>query len=397
LTLRKIGPHSGPYQEKDLQGIRYDLRKGDSLMIGPFEPLLAAAVRAPSGDNTQPWRFAVDAEAGTIAVHVDAARDPSPMNANQRMARIAAGAALENLLRAARGRGWDAELEPAPAPALAKVRLAGRGDREGPEEDAIAGRVTNRRAYDGRPVPPGLLDRLAGETPEEDGVATLWVVGADRLGAFAPLIGRADALMFGEPSMRRAFLAKVRFDAAPDEPVADGLSLSSLELTGADRLALRLMARTPDWVLKLGGAPRVFASKARQLVESASGLCLVVAADGSEATDLAVGRAMQRAWLALTAQGLAAQPMMSLPVLENALEHGDAALRKALEGGRAPALRDELRSLAPEIGGRRPAFLLRFGFAEAPSGRTGRMPPSAVTDVAVPGGPSSSPTGPIEG
>jgi hypothetical protein len=33
----------------------------------------------------------------------------------------------------------------------------------------------------------------------------------------------------------------------------------------------------------------------------------------------------------------------------------------------------------PEIGDRRPAFLMRFGFAPAPSGRTGRLPLHAVT------------------
>lgn len=367
-------------------------------MNGPFEPLLSAAVRAPSGDNTQPWRFVVDADAGTIALEVDATRDPSPMNANQRMARIAAGAALENLLRAAGGRGWDVAWERGEKPALAKVRLAGGDGTASRVEDSIAARVTNRRLYDGRPMPSGLLDGLARETPELEGVTTHWVVGADRLAALAPLIGRADALMFGEPSMRRAFLSKVRFDAAPDEAVAEGLSLASLELGAADRLALRLMTHAPDWLLELGGAPGVFASKARRLVTSASGLCLVAAPDDVEATDLIVGRAMQRAWLVLTSRGLAAQPMMSLPVLENALEHGDGALREALGADRVAALGDEFRALTPEVGGRRPAFLLRFGFAEAPSGRTGRLPLSEVTTESTSARrPSSSPTGPSEG
>src|SRR5437588_12772428 len=64
-----------------------------------IEALMTAAVRAPSGDNTQPWRFSVDSGRGRIAIDVDPARDPSPMNAGQRMSRIAVGAALENMLR----------------------------------------------------------------------------------------------------------------------------------------------------------------------------------------------------------------------------------------------------------------------------------------------------------
>ena len=243
--------------------------------------------------------------------------------------------------------------------------------------------MTNRRLFDGRPVPAEILDRLIEETPDLGGVRTHWIVGADRLAKLARLIGRADATMFGEASMRRAFLSKVRLDAAPGEAVADGLSPSSLELSAFDRWALRAIKRAPDRWLRLVGVSRVFAAKARRLVDSSSGLCLIVARDDGEETDLLVGRAMQRAWLTLTAEGLAVQPMMSLLVLENVSEHGDAALLESLGRGTLAALRDEFRALVPEIGGWRPAFLMRFGFAPAPSGRTGRLPLHAVAEYST--------------
>jgi nitroreductase len=346
-------------------------------MNGWVEALLDAAVRAPSGDNTQPWRFVVGAD--TVALALDPARDPSPMNAGQRMARIGVGAALENLLRAAHALGLGADLDADPGPFLALVRLQGVGEGSPQAIDPrIWARTTNRRPYDGRPVPAEVVGRLAGETPRVDGVVTHWVTGADRLAALADVIGRADAVMFGEPSMRQAFLANVRFDRPPEEEVDEGLSLASLELTAADRLALRVMRKTPDLLLKLGGAASVFRGKARALVASSSGLCVVAAPDGSEATDVTVGRAVQRAWLALTTEGLAAQPMMSLPVLDNAMANGDDRLRVALGVGRVSELLDEFRALLPEVDGR-PAWVLRFGFAPPPTGRTGRRPVEQVT------------------
>ncbi len=39
---------------------------------------------------------------------------------------------------------------------------------------------------------------------------------------------------------------------------------------------------------------------------------------------------MERAWLALTEQGLAVQPMMSLLVLDNVLTHGDESLKRSV-------------------------------------------------------------------
>jgi nitroreductase len=355
-------------------------------MTGALHSLLAAAVRAPSGDNTQPWRFVVDEPAGTVAIELDPTRDPSPMNAGQRMARIALGAALENLYRTADRLGWAAAPAPAEGPALAAIRLeppaSGAAADPGPDA-ALLARATNRRPYDGRPVPDATRAALMAATPPLEGTRTAWVVGPDRLAAWAELIGRADGVMFGEPAMRRAFLANVRFDAAPGAAVDEGLSLGSLELSAADRAALRVMRRLPDGVLRVGGASRVFAAKAKALVAGASGLCLVAAPDDSEATDLAVGRAMQRAWLALTERGLAAQPMMSLPVLANALDAGAPALVAALGVDRVSALRESARALAPELNGARLAWVMRFGFAPAPTGRTGRRPLATVTRPAA--------------
>lgn len=349
-------------------------------MSPEFEAVLDAATRAPSGDNTQPWRFEVDPD-GAVEFEVDPTRDPSPMNSGQRMARIALGAAVENLLRAARDRGWEARTEPPAAPGRARVRLAPGPDAPGigcEGEKVIRDRVTNRRVYDGRPVPPDVLARLTEECASIEGVGTRWIVGADRLKLLAGVIGRADAAMFGEPTMRHAFLGKVRFDLPPGAVADDGLPMASLEATRFDRFALRLMRRMPNWLVRSSGALSVFAQKARQLVTSAAGLCLVVAPDRTAETDLLVGRAMQRAWLALGAAGLAVQPMMSLPVLENVLENGNPAVVDAVGRDRIAALLEEFRSHVPELGGGRAGFLMRFGYAPPPSGRTGRLPLAAV-------------------
>lgn len=342
-----------------------------------YTKLLAAAIRAPSGDNTQPWRFVIDPAAQTIAIRVDETRDPSPMNSGQRMARIAVGAALENLLRTAGANGWTMTLEKAQPPNLVLLHIEQTGNGGDPMESVIADRVTNRRLYDGRPPSPQVLERLVQQTPNVDSITTHWIVDRDRLTALASLIGRADGVMFGEPSMRRAFLSKVRFDAPADAAVEEGLPLAALELSRPDRLALRLLPHLPNWLVKFAGVTRALAAKARQLATSASGLCFVVAADATPPTDVLVGRAMQRAWLALTGEGLAVQPMMSLPVLENVRDNAPPQLLARIGQTALEQLRQDCRTLIPEIGAGRPAFLMRFGYAPPPTGRCGRLPVEA--------------------
>jgi nitroreductase len=349
-----------------------------SIPVAVLESLIEAAVLAPSGDNVQPWRFEFDAESGRIAVCVDEARDCSPMNAGQRMSRIAVGAAVQNILRTAAGNCWDARCEPSPDGSQVLIRFSNvNGDVLKPDE-AIQRRVTNRRQYDGRRVPTEVIRDLASETPVLEAAETYWIVAPEQIDRFADLIARADEILFGSLAMRKAFLANVRFDADDEAAVEQGLSLASLELQGAERAAFRMLPRIPNWLFKLARIGRTIGRNSANLVRSASGLCLVVAADDAPRTDFVVGRAMQQAWLALTARQFAVQPMTSLLVLENAMQHGLPELQQSLRDVGVSILVADLNELVAEIGVGRPAFLMRFGFAATPSGRTGRLPVETV-------------------
>jgi len=341
--------------------------------------LVAAATRAPSADNTQPWHFEID-PAGRIDVFLDEARDSSPMNAGQRLARIGVGAAIENLVRAAARSGFVARVEETEGARVACVHLEAGGHSVEALEAAMTERSTNRRVYEDRPLPQTVLARLQEDTGPQDGVVTHWV-GRTRLPALASLLARADAAAVSQPAIREAFSSRVRFDVPRGEPAATGLSIASLELSFAQRLALRMIPKAPNWLFHFGGTLRGYEAHVRRLVESASGLCLVIAPDRSEASDLAVGRAMERAWLALTTQGLAVQPMMSLPILQNILEQGDTCAISWRARARTAALSRQLKTLLPEIGSGRAAFLMRFGYAAAPSGRSGRRDVREVATV----------------
>jgi len=343
-----------------------------------LEALVDAALRAPSGDNTQPWRFQIDPTTGRVALFLDESRDPSPMNAGQRMARIALGAAVENLIRAAGTMGIEVAVERPNPPALAMMRLYGAPSR--PVAVEIVERVTNRRLYDGSPISAPLLEKLRRQTPPRQGVATHWIVGSERLRSLARLICRADEIMLGNASFYNAFLRNVRFDAPHDAPVKEGLSLDSLELSAKDRFGLRLLPHLPLPLRRLGLKP--LASHSKKLVESSAALCLFVASSSRAETDVAVGQTVQAAWLALTIAGLSAQPMMSLVILDTVLDNGSPETVASFGKAKLEDLRAELLGLAPEIGSGRPAFLLRAGFAAPPSGRVGRRPLRSVTEEA---------------
>src|SRR5262249_44859775 len=218
------------------------------------------------------------------------------------------------------------------------------------------------------------------DTRPQDQILTRWI-DRTRLPQLATLLARADATAVSQPAIREAFFSRVRFDVPRGEQAATGLSIDSLELSLPQRLALRMIPRAPNWLFQFGATLRGYMAHVARLVESASGLCLIVAPDGSDESDVAVGRAVERAWIALTAQGLAVQPMMSLPILQNIAEEGTSTSLSWRARARTLALSRELKALLPEIGSGRLAFLMRFGYAAAPTGRSGRREVAEVSKV----------------
>jgi hypothetical protein len=337
------------------------------------EMLLQAAIRAPSGDNVQPWRFEVNCAARRIEVYLDEASDPSPMNSGQRMSRIAVGAAIENIFRAAQGLGWTVQLEKPRDGALAAVQIVDSERKSGSIPAVIFDRCTNRRVYDGRPLPDELAAELARNTVDFPGFRTIWIHRSDRVQTIADLVGRSDALMLGEPFIRKAFLKNVRFDQPWDAEVEKWLPLGSLELPTMDRIALRFVGFLPNWLVHLSGAAKKFAVAGRRLVASSAGVCIITETEGSVASEVLAGRAVERTWLALNERGIAVQPLMSLAILESVLDRGSAEVIASLDREKAEKLLAELRVLVPEVGDAKLAFLMRFGYAPPPTVRTGRL------------------------
>ena len=347
--------------------------------------MAAAASKAPSGDNLQPWTLRVDAESQCLEVWLEEHVDRSSLNSGQRMSRIACGASIECAVCSAHDYGWTTEVElvdhaQAERRCVARVYLREFNDKDaiGSSQRLIAARTTNRRLYDRAPVSADTLATLNCATPPCDGSSVHWIVERDCIDAFAQLVARADVMLFGEPSMRRAFLKNLRFDLPLNASAECGLPLGALGVSAFERLTLSSLRFTPDWLFNLTPAPRMFARYAGKLIRSSSGLC-IVAADSSPHGELRAGRAMFRAWLELTAHGMAVQPMMSCIAMTQAIECGSPELIRALGLKKLRAFAADFRTALATLGIRgSPQFLMRFGYAPAPLCRAGRLPLSKV-------------------
>lgn len=163
--------------------------------------VVAFALRAPSVENTQPWRWRIGDRC--LEVHADRACQ-LPADAGGRNLTISCGAALEYAVVGAAARGWHSSVELLPdrtdPDLLARVLL-----RPGPvshraaaDASLLAARATDRRRLIPWPVPPPLLHDLAAR-PATGTASTVAVTNpGDRVGVELLVSRAAEAGRAGE-------------------------------------------------------------------------------------------------------------------------------------------------------------------------------------------------------
>ena len=236
-------------------------------MLSPdHEPVLRAALRAPSAHNAQPWRLLPDPERACYELHYDHT-DYLPFDPDDRDAYLCLGAFVETMSLAATRHGQRADFEPSfnrIGPDLFVGRLSLRpavGEPADPLATAAADRHTNRCEYDVTPLPPPLAEELA-----ELRCVTVAPPAMSRL------VARASVCAWRDPRFVRDLRAWFHVDAtAPSGMTPAGLPLTRAE-TGALLLALRL-GRLP------GALAHVFASRDVRLLKHATTVAVLTADD----------------------------------------------------------------------------------------------------------------------
>ena len=278
---------------------------------GPLA-LVSAAILASNAHNTQPWLFRVGDS--RIELFADERRDIGTVDSFSREMHIGLGCALENLLLAARARGYGYRIALAPDSSdptlVARVDLS-RGDEEvSPLYEAIPERHTNRYAYDAsRPVPGATLEDLSALNEDGSGVAISWfATRAERRKVGGLLVEAAREITRDEAQSYDNGARWLRQGEDAVQENRDGLTLDTMGISGLALLAAKMLpapsARSSNefWLRSL---------ERQTSTAGAFGLLSVRDYDDT-AQRLAVGRLWQRMHLWITKEGLAAQPMNQL-------------------------------------------------------------------------------------
>lgn len=323
--------------------------------------LIEAALRAPNGDNTQPWAFSPH-PAG-FDVHLVPERSASVFDPDDLASRMALGALLETARLAGGPVGlrvsWQLDPEPGMRHCWARVAIA-RG--EPATEDlasAIDRRESNRLPFEETPLTAAEQSGLAGEARTPVGVRL--ITDRRHVESVAAMVGRAEIVRVENREAHENLHRWLRWTPAEAAATRDGLDVRTLGLTPHERWSLRLMK--PWWfmsALRPLAAP-LMTHHAREGVMRSGALIALSVRELDRASAVSVGITMQRVWLRATLLGLAMSPLAALPLFYQQVVRGHPAF--AHRADELTRLQGELEGLAGLGPGERVAMLLRTGHA----------------------------------
>jgi molybdopterin/thiamine biosynthesis adenylyltransferase len=335
------------------------------------EKVVAAAVRAPSGGNAQPWHISADGHAVTVAL---APEYTSTMDVGYRASAVAVGAAAFNARVAAAADGilGPVTFEPGDDDVCPLRAVLALGTQSDPElaalYDAMLTRETNRHHGKQVSLSDDVVERLHAAAGRE-GAQLHLLTTPDDVAKAAAILAESDRIRYLTPHLHAEMISEVRF---PGDPSPDsGIDVHSLELVPADLVKLdvlrrpEVMAHLDEW-----GLGAALGSDTHDRI-TASSCVAMVSTSGRALTDYArAGSALEAVWIVAQQCGLAVQPVS--PVFLYA--HDDQDLQ-ALSSTYAPTLqrlRDEFRALSAIDPGEALALVLRFADAPATSVRSRR-------------------------
>ena len=316
--------------------------------------LVKYAVLAPSGHNTQPWKFVI---AGS-KVHIfgDYSRAMPVADPNHRELVMSCGAALLNLRVATRNFGLTAMTELCPdadkPDLLATVDLTGvapSGRTDHRLFKAITDRRTARVRFEAKPIPRALLYRWERAAAYED--ATLYVVDdAQQRRAIADLVAEGDRQLGEHPEYQTELVRWLRSNNAVGRDGLPGYSIGLGDLS----------SRVASHITYPVGAIQV--ERDRSFVLDAPAFAVLCTERDDVESWMIAGQALGRVLLSAQAEGVSASFFLQ-PI-------------------EIPQLRRKLTELLPEGTGY-PQITFRLGFGPRVP-RTPRRPLSQVITTEQP-------------
>lgn len=271
--------------------------------------IAAAAVRAPSGGNIQPWQ--VHAEPTRVTIELSTEHDIA-MDIGFRGSAVALGAAVCNARIAAAAQhalGPVTVAEHAPGSPLRAVLTLGDGTDPDLADlyQPMLDRETNRHHGSPNPIDDATIDALTTAAQREAAQLHL-ITDRDDIASAATIFAAADRNRYLTPRLHQDMIAELRWPGDPDPDT--GIDVRSLEFDDGDLAVLELLRR-PDVMALLAEwkAGSALGQDTHDRIVASSALAAITVPGHTLHDYAAGGSAVERVWIIAQQHGLSVQPV----------------------------------------------------------------------------------------
>jgi len=336
---------------------------------------------APSGDNSQPWRFEVDETAGKISVFNIPGKDNPILNVHNRGSYIAHGALIENVLIASSHTGLEADLKIFPqgiSDLTAEIVLTPSQSKNEPLFPYIKERVTNRKPYKNVHLSEGEREVLISAASSISGCDLKLVEDKKQMQIVAQAMSVTERVALETRELHELFFKDIIWDAEKNKKGEPGLYIKTLEVPPPARLIFKIIK---NWrVMKFFNALgfNKLAAKGNAGVYFSASAHGAVIVENKDENFVDAGRAFQRVWLEATRMGLVMQPVSGTIFLTQKVENRDSHPFSEENSDLVREAAQKMDFVFEIGGGKIAAMTFRIGRAEPPSARSYRKPPEII-------------------
>ncbi|MCC6369470.1 MAG: Rv1355c family protein [Bacteroidia bacterium] len=345
-----------------------------------IEAMVVSACKAPSGGNSQPWRWIY--KDGSLLLFNPFEPGLSILDYNGLASLVAIGAAIENLEIHATALGLKTQINYFPLGEENKLMASFKFYKSTENKSdndrwmrAIDLRMTNRNRAKREPIENEVLNKLVKVAKQTEGADLQFITDNRQLDMAGDLLGEIEKVRLMEPMGHHDFVNEMRWTDEENLLKRDGVDVKTVDLTNAELAGFNIarnenvMALIADW--NGGGAFKKYNKKA---IDSAGAVGVISLNGNSKMDYIMAGRVLERVWMEANLQGLSFQPVSACLFLY-------ARLLKGKGAGLSAAGSHQLKKLRPEFErtffikkNRQEMFIFRLSKSVRPSVKSLRKP-----------------------
>lgn len=347
----------------------------NSSLRDDISKIIYDGVLAPSGENSQPWRFVVDKN--IIFILNIKKRDTTLYNSGQHGSYVAHGALLENMVISASHFGYRAEVSYFPSGTLNPIAKIILTKEEVPVDTlypSISKRCTNRSEYTPESIKEEDKQQLITQS-EKLTTNTFKIIDDPKLmDILANASATVERLMFESKLFHRFFFEHF-FTRQRDENAPSGFYIDTLGMTASEKFGITL---TRSWfiasLLRITGISHIVTAKRAAHYRKSAAFGVIIAYGDEPINYVEAGRSMERVWLTTTSLGISVQPCVGILYLWEGVMKNTDFIFTDKEKGIIEKARNQILEVFDVQGKTIPMFF-RMGYGEAPEVRSFRYEP----------------------